>query len=85
MIEGGLLLKESPILGEIVISLDTTIRQAKEYDVNPYQELLRLLIHGLLHLAGYDHEGVSKKAATEMKSLEERIYRRYLKEAASLI
>jgi probable rRNA maturation factor len=41
--------------GDVVISLDTMHRQAAEYGVTVEEELKRLLIHGLLHLAGYDH------------------------------
>lgn len=41
--------------GDIVISLDTLTRQAAEFDVSLEEELKRLLIHGILHLAGHDH------------------------------
>ena len=44
------------ILGDIVISLQKTVRQAEENGLTFYEELKRLLIHGLLHLTGYDHE-----------------------------
>jgi probable rRNA maturation factor len=44
------------MLGDIVINLHKTERQAREYGVPFYDELKRLLIHGLLHLLGYDHE-----------------------------
>lgn len=74
MIEGPDSLHPAPILGDVVISLPTAIRQAKEYDVNLYQELLRLLIHGILHLCGYEHEGVSKNIANKMRSDEDLIY-----------
>ncbi|MFP3959860.1 MAG: rRNA maturation RNase YbeY [Spirochaetaceae bacterium] len=43
------------IAGDIVISIDTLDRQAAEYHVSPEEELKRLLIHGILHLAGHDH------------------------------
>ena len=65
----------SSSLGDIVISLDTTLRQAKEYRVTPDTELLRLLIHGLLHLLGYDHEKVSAKVAQAMRRKEEVLMR----------
>jgi probable rRNA maturation factor len=43
------------LLGEVVISLETTRRQAGEFGW-PWQELLDFfLIHGILHLLGYDH------------------------------
>jgi probable rRNA maturation factor len=57
----------SPSLGDLVISVDTTKRQAKEYGVTYTQEFLRLMVHGILHLHGYDHEGVSKAEAQRMR------------------
>jgi probable rRNA maturation factor len=48
--------EEGPVAaGDIVISLDTLYRQAAEYEVELEEELKRLLIHGILHLAGHDH------------------------------
>jgi probable rRNA maturation factor len=44
------------MLGDIVINLHKAERQAREYGVPFYDELKRLLIHGLLHLLGNDHE-----------------------------
>ena len=43
-------------LGEIVISLDTARRQARELGHGEIRELEELVIHGVLHLLGYDHE-----------------------------
>jgi len=44
------------ILGDIVISVDTARRQAQELGHSLEEELKRLLVHGLVHLLGYDHE-----------------------------
>jgi rRNA maturation RNase YbeY len=44
------------MLGDIVVSVPKALQQSKEFQVPFYEELLRLLIHGLLHLIGYDHE-----------------------------
>lgn len=44
------------LLGDIAINLHKAERQAAEYGLTLDEELKRLLIHGLLHLAGYDHE-----------------------------
>jgi probable rRNA maturation factor len=44
------------ILGDIAISVDTAKRQAKELGHSLEEELKRLLVHGLVHLLGYDHE-----------------------------
>jgi probable rRNA maturation factor len=44
------------ILGDVVISIDTTARQAASRGAALADEVRVLLIHGLLHLLGYDHE-----------------------------
>ena len=43
-------------LGDVVISIDTALAQSREYGVTPAERLRTLLIHGFLHLLGYDHE-----------------------------
>lgn len=60
------------ILGDVVISLETAKRQAKERGHYFSKEVFILLTHGILHLLGYDHEGDRKKAA-EMRRMEKKI------------
>jgi len=55
-IEGPGISCETVELGDIVISPAQASRQAAERGVSPVQEIRILLIHGLLHLMGYDHE-----------------------------
>lgn len=55
-----------PYLGDIAISLDTARRQAAAAGVDEVQELATLLVHGLLHLYGLDHE----RDGGEMMALE---------------
>ena len=43
-------------LGDIAISIETAARQAKQNGLTIEGEIAQLLLHGLLHLAGYDHE-----------------------------
>ena len=43
-------------LGDIAISVDTAAQQAKENDLTFENEIAQLILHGLLHLSGYDHE-----------------------------
>ena len=43
-------------LGDIVISIDQAKRQAKEHGLSLENEIAQLILHGLLHLSGYDHE-----------------------------
>ncbi|HET9028966.1 MAG TPA: rRNA maturation RNase YbeY [Candidatus Aquilonibacter sp.] len=51
------------LLGDIVISIDTARRQAADYDAPLQREIYRLLIHGLLHILGHDHEVPSEARA----------------------
>jgi probable rRNA maturation factor len=59
-----------PVLGEVVISLETTRRQAQENGW-PWEELFDFfLIHGILHLLGYDHETPADDAAMTARTWE---------------
>lgn len=49
-------LVESNILGDVVISLETAERQAKDETYTFEAEVLLLTVHGVLHLLGYDHQ-----------------------------
>jgi len=49
-------------LGDIYISAERAMEQARELGVTLKDELARLIIHGLLHLVGYDHERSNKDA-----------------------
>ena len=60
------------LLGDVVISVDRAEEQAKSGGWTLNEEIDRLLIHGILHLLGYDHEG-SKKEARVMRALERKI------------
>jgi len=46
-----------PILGDVVISAETARREAATVGGGVEEEILFLLIHGILHLVGYEHEG----------------------------
>ncbi len=62
---------EAPHLGDVVISVDTAKRQAADYDVSLQDELSHLLVHGILHLLGHDHE--SPEDASAMRAHEDAI------------
>lgn len=49
------------LLGDVVISVETARRQAREAHSTLHDEMTVLLIHGILHLLGYDHEGSARK------------------------
>jgi len=59
------------MLGDIVISLETTTREAALENKSFEDHLSHLVVHGFLHLFGYDHE--TDKEANQMESLETRI------------
>lgn len=47
---------EMPHLGDVIISIETAQRQASEHSLALQDEVAHLLVHGVLHLLGYDHE-----------------------------
>ena len=55
------------LLGEIYISLPQASRQAREYGASLTDEILRLFIHGVFHLLGFDHGTVRQRIAMEQK------------------
>ena len=62
------------LAGDVIISVDKARQQARERQRSLDEEMTMLLIHGVLHLLGYDHERSAKDART-MQRLEKKIYR----------
>jgi probable rRNA maturation factor len=62
------------LLGDIVISVEKAKEQSKERRRTLNDEMVTLMIHGIVHLLGYDHER-SPKDARIMNRLEKKIYR----------
>lgn len=60
-----------PMLGDIVVARETVEREAVDLDKTFDDHLTHLLVHGFLHLFGYDH--LEKDEAEEMEALETRI------------
>ena len=61
-------------LGDVVISIDTARRAAKDFESTLDDELDLYLAHGLLHLLGHDHH--EKRAARKMEALERKLLKR---------
>jgi probable rRNA maturation factor len=62
------------LLGDVVISVDTAFRDADEAGVAGEGELYFLLLHGILHLTGYNHEHVDEEEARRMEARESEIF-----------
>lgn len=65
-------IEENRTLGDVVVSVERAERQALENGLDFETEIAQLILHGLLHLCGYDHE----RDAGEMNRLELRLRRR---------
>jgi len=61
------------LLGDVVISAPRAADGAKRFGVSLDRELQRLLVHGILHLMGYDHMTANERG--EMRAEEERLLR----------
>lgn len=66
---------EVRVLGDIYISYDKVISQAKEYNHSIKREIFFLAVHGLLHLLGYDH--MKKEDEIKMFSLQKELLEDY--------
>jgi len=62
------------LLGDVVISAETAMRDATEVGRSFESELYFLLLHGILHLLGYDHERGSQEDARQMEAREREIF-----------
>ncbi len=63
--------KPGPMLGDIVIARETVEREAADLDKSFDEHLTHLMVHGFLHLFGYDH--MEAEEAERMESIETRI------------
>jgi probable rRNA maturation factor len=64
------------LLGDLVISVQTARRQKKQFGLDEMKMITLLMIHGILHLLGYEHEGAGKQArqmAVKQKELFEAV------------
>lgn len=70
-----ILAKEREPLGDIVISVERALEQAKDFGHSFEREIGYLTVHGILHLLGYDHETIKSK--TLMRRKEEDILKTF--------
>lgn len=67
-------------LGDVIISADTAAREAEEGGMDFYERLSFLLLHGILHLCGYDHERSGEAEAVKMQQKEQQLFKILKKE-----
>jgi len=67
-------------LGDVIISADTAAREAEEGGMAFFERLSFLLLHGILHLCGYDHERSGEMEAQKMQQKEQQLFRILMKE-----
>ena len=63
------------LLGDLVISIETAKRQSKQSGLNEMEMITLLVLHGILHLLGYEHEG-RKKEAREMAAKQKELFQK---------
>jgi probable rRNA maturation factor len=68
------------VLGDVIISADTSAREAEQGGLPPFDRLCFLLLHGTLHLCGYDHERSGAAEADRMEKKEKELFRILKKE-----
>jgi probable rRNA maturation factor len=74
MQEGETMALQPNLLGDVVLSADTAARDAAEAGCSFESELYFLLLHGILHLLGYDHESGTAEDAEKMEAKEEEVF-----------
>ena len=61
-------------LGDVVVSADTAAREAEEGEITFQERLSFLILHGILHLTGYDHERSGQEEARRMEEKERELF-----------
>ncbi len=69
-------------LGDVYIGVERAVEQAREAGVPVREELVRLVVHGTLHVLGYDHDEGAERMAGEMWRRQEALVERIVGEAA---
>ena len=73
LLEGAHADRRGALLGDVVIGIETAARQARAHRRRLDDEVARLLVHGALHLVGYDH--LRSAQARRMRAQERRVWR----------
>ena len=71
-------LGDDPLVADIYVGVETATRNAARFGVDRREELLRLVVHGVLHAAGFEHPDGEERANSEMYALQEGVVDRLL-------
>lgn len=74
MREGEPIAGDAAYLGDIVLSADAARKEAAEYGYTEEEMMLLYLVHGILHLSGYNHEDVSEKEVRRMETKQAEVF-----------
>ncbi len=66
------------LLGDLVISVETAKRQSNRFGLSEMEMVILLMVHGVLHLIGYEHEG-TRKGAREMTLKQKELFQQVTK------
>ena len=67
------------LLGDLAISVETAWRQSNRFGLDGMEMVTLLIIHGILHLLGYEHEG-TRKGARQMALKQKELFKKVIKE-----
>ena len=68
------------LLGDLVISVETAKRQSDRFGLDEMEMVILLMVHGILHLIGYEHEGTKKRGARDVPQTERPLPHRHSKD-----
>ncbi|HEU4989886.1 MAG TPA: rRNA maturation RNase YbeY [Gemmatimonadaceae bacterium] len=74
---------DAPVMGDVYVGVDVARRAARERRITLREELVRLVVHGTLHVLGYDHPEGESRLESEMWARQERLVARVLRSARS--
>ncbi len=74
MLEGEFGTVNPKILGDVVISAEKAQEEARKTGISMNDEIDYLLIHGILHLIGYNHENTTRSESNKMKTKSKEIF-----------
>src|SRR5687767_4264348 len=73
--------RQGPVIGDIYIAPEVARANARRHDARVREELARLIVHGVLHVLGYDHADDESRSTSPMWHRQERILARVVDEA----